>query len=259
MADYLQPVGDATRRIAAFACLLAALVAAPVTLLIVIDMVRRGDFYYDGKPLWVGAVVCGLIATASGWMAVRLWTDRSANGVTILPVWFIEVFGVLFLTGTIWVGVERGGLWDGSVAIGIGVGVAMLLIRRAVRHRAPEAMAPTGSPGPRFHLILMNDNMHSYEYVIDLLRQEFGLPFGKALALTRAIDANGRGVVFTGTRAEVDLKLERVLAAGPAPALPTSTGPLRVLVEDAEGSDHGRAEPLSYPTDLNKNEDSGSA
>ena len=133
MPDYLQPVGDGARRGAALACLPTAMVAAAVTALVVADMVQRGRFDYDGKPLWVAAVVLGLIAIACGWMAVRLWGGRSANGVTILPVWFIGLFGGLFLIGTIWVGVERGVLLGGSSACG--VAVAMLFVRRAVRQR----------------------------------------------------------------------------------------------------------------------------
>lgn len=132
MVDYIQPVRDGFRRVAAFACLVASLVAATITGFVGMDMVAKGRLDQDGKPLWAGVLVCGLIATACGWFAVRLGRGRSANGVTVLPVWAIEVFGVLFLAGIIWAGIEQGLAWGGPA---VSVPVAMILVRRAVRQR----------------------------------------------------------------------------------------------------------------------------
>ena len=133
MADYLQPVSDGMRRMTALVCISVALVAAAATGLVIAAMIRDGRLDHDGKPVWIGAVVCGLIALAFGWMAVRLWSGRSANGVTVLPVWFIEVFGCFFLTCMVWVAVERGLDW--GIVPAIGVAVAMVRIRWAVRRR----------------------------------------------------------------------------------------------------------------------------
>ncbi len=135
--DYLQPVGNGTQRIAAIACLMAGLVATATTVVVVAGMIQRGRLDYNGKPLWVAAVICGLIAVACGWLTVRLAVGQSKNGVTVLPLWFIEAFGMLFLIGTVWVGYEYGLIWGGTSAVS--VAVAMILVRRAVRQR--EAFA----------------------------------------------------------------------------------------------------------------------
>ncbi len=87
---------------------------------------------------------------------------------------------------------------------------------------------------PQFHLVLLNDDTHSFQYVITLLRSGFGLSVHEAFALTRVIDTSGRGVACTGTRREVDLMRDWILAYGPDPALPASTGPLQVLIEPVE-------------------------
>jgi hypothetical protein len=137
MTDYLQPVGNGLRRIAVLICLPAALVAAAVTALVVTEMVQRGRIDNQGKPLWIAAVVCTLIAVACGWMSVRLWSGRSANGVTILPLWFIELFGAVFLAAGVWAGIENGWGWGGGA--GIGVALSMLSIRRAIRRRRSGA------------------------------------------------------------------------------------------------------------------------
>ncbi len=64
----------------------------------------------------------------------RLPLNQSANGVTLLPVWFIEAFGVLFLAGTVWLGIKQGWVWGGTTTVS--VTLAMMFIRRAVRHRS---------------------------------------------------------------------------------------------------------------------------
>lgn len=133
MTDYLQPVGDGFRRFAAVACLVVAIICATLSLLAFADMAHRQRLDHEGKPLWAGAAFCGLLAIASGWICARLWTGRRANRVTVMPIWFIEVFGALLLAATLWVAREHGILWGGTT--GIGVCLSMLFIRRAVRHR----------------------------------------------------------------------------------------------------------------------------
>lgn len=99
-----------------------------------------------------------------------------------------------------------------------------------------EKVTPTDSPGPHFRLVLLNDNTHSYQYVIDLLASVFGMSIEKAFVLTRAVDQTGRAVVFIGDAVEVEERINRVLAAGPDPLLKISTGPLQVLVEEVEAA-----------------------
>jgi hypothetical protein len=49
-------------------------------------------------------------------------------------VWFIELFGGVFLAGLLWAQLEYG--WRWALPSGAGVALAMLLIRRAVRRRS---------------------------------------------------------------------------------------------------------------------------
>ena len=72
MTDYLQPIGDGLRRIAALACLPAALIAGAVTALVVADMIERQQINYQGKPLWIAAVVC-VSAAVPDEAKIALW------------------------------------------------------------------------------------------------------------------------------------------------------------------------------------------
>ena len=63
-------------------------------------MIRRNSFYYEGKPLWIGATVVGIIGVAAAFTAWRLVRrNAAANGITVMPKWFIQLFGVLMLLG----------------------------------------------------------------------------------------------------------------------------------------------------------------
>jgi hypothetical protein len=140
MNDYLQPVHAVIRCIAALFCLAASCIAAITTAFVVVTMIHAGRIVdAQGRPVWLGFIVCGLLALSTGWMSVRLWKGNSPNGVTVLPVWFIEVFGGLFLIATIFLGVKNNVLL-GSLT-GLSVALAMLLVRFGVRRR----MGPTNS------------------------------------------------------------------------------------------------------------------
>jgi len=137
VADYLQPVGPWGKRFAIVAMVAVSLLGAILTARLVASMIERRSLHFQGKPLWVGACVVAVLTAASGWLAIRLLSgQRSINGVTVMPVWFIEAFGALFLVGMVVV------LFTEHAAIGvpgaIGVGVSMLLIRWQVRQRLRE-------------------------------------------------------------------------------------------------------------------------
>lgn len=144
-------------------------------------------------------------------------------------------------------------LWVAAAVCGVLAVVSTVMAVRALT-TGTEATAPvpanltvtpTNSPGPHFQLVLLNDNTHSYDYVIRLLMDVFGMSVEKAFVLTRAVDQTGRAVVFVGDAAEVADRMSRVVAAGPDTLLRISTGPLQVLVEEVtpnlSNEVHGRS------------------
>ena len=85
----------------------------------------------------------------------------------------------------------------------------------------------------RYDLVILNDDTHTYEYVMALLHDLFGISWDWGFAMTETIDWRGWRVVFTGTWSEVARKRDAVLAYGPDPRLPTSTGPLQVEIRES--------------------------
>ena len=63
---------------------------------------------------------------------------------------------------------------------------------------------------PPYHVILLNDDDHSFEFVMNVLRQVFSFPVEKAFELTREAHEKGRSVVWTGSKEVAELKAEQI-------------------------------------------------
>ena len=68
---------------------------------------------------------------------------------------------------------------------------------------------------PPYHVILLNDDDHTYQYVIEMLQQLFGHPPEKGFQLAREVDTTGRAVVLTTTKEHAELKRDQIHAFGP--------------------------------------------
>jgi ATP-dependent Clp protease adaptor protein ClpS len=86
---------------------------------------------------------------------------------------------------------------------------------------------------PPYHVIILNDEEHTFEYVIELLAKLFGHSRTKGEALAWTIHTQGRAVVFTTHKELAELKREQVLAYGPDPRMSKSKGPLGCYIEPA--------------------------
>jgi ATP-dependent Clp protease adaptor protein ClpS len=86
---------------------------------------------------------------------------------------------------------------------------------------------------PPYNVIVLNDEEHTFEYVIDLLTKLFAHSLTSAEALTWKIHNSGRAVVYTTHKEKAELKRDQVLAYGPDPRMSTSKGSLGCYIEPA--------------------------
>jgi ATP-dependent Clp protease adaptor protein ClpS len=86
---------------------------------------------------------------------------------------------------------------------------------------------------PPYNVIILNDEDHTFEYVIELLIKIFKHPKPVAEALTHRIHTQGRAVVFTTHKEHAELKRDQVLAYGPDPLLKASKTSLGCYIEPA--------------------------
>ena len=86
---------------------------------------------------------------------------------------------------------------------------------------------------PRWHVILLDDDDHSYGYVIAMLEELFAMPVEKAFKCAREVDSTGRVILLTTSREHAELKQEQVHAYGPDPSIKKCKGSMSAVLEPA--------------------------
>ena len=100
----------------------------------------------------------------------------------------------------------------------------------------PEQIQDHKTEGlPPYDVVLLDDDDHSYEYVIFMLKRIFGHPVEKGYEMAREVDATGRVVVATTNLEQAELKRDQIQAFGPDPLIPRCKGSMSATVEPAQG------------------------
>lgn len=86
---------------------------------------------------------------------------------------------------------------------------------------------------PPYNVILLNDEDHSYEYVIGMLQQLFGHPPEKGFKLADEVHKKGRAIVLTTSREHAEFKQEQIHAFGPDKTIPRCEGSMSADIEPA--------------------------
>jgi len=86
---------------------------------------------------------------------------------------------------------------------------------------------------PPYHVILLNDDDHSFEYVISMLQKLFGYPQEKGYQMALEVHTRGRVIVMTTTLELAELKRDQIHAYGPDPLIPRCKGSMSAMIEPA--------------------------
>ena len=97
-----------------------------------------------------------------------------------------------------------------------------------------EVEEPAKETARLWRLVLIDDDDHSYEYVIEMLGAIFGYGREKAFALARIVDTQGRVTLMTGERDACEANQARVHAYGADPRIPQCRGSMTAIVEEAD-------------------------
>src|SRR5688500_17044399 len=87
-----------------------------------------------------------------------------------------------------------------------------------------------------YHVIILNDDEHTFDYVIEMLQAVFGHSYATALAHTMEADATGSSIVLTCGLEEAERKRDLVHAYGPDWRMANSRGSVVALVEPANSN-----------------------
>ncbi len=86
---------------------------------------------------------------------------------------------------------------------------------------------------PRYHVVLLDDDDHTYDYVIEMLMKLFGHSRERAFLMACEVDAAGRVIVDTTTKERAELKRDQIHAYGADWRLERSKGPMSAVIEPA--------------------------
>jgi ATP-dependent Clp protease adaptor protein ClpS len=86
---------------------------------------------------------------------------------------------------------------------------------------------------PPYHVVLMDDNDHTYDYVIEMLAKLFGHPIEEAYLMACEVDTTGRVIVDTTTKERAELKRDQIHAYGPDWRLERCKGSMSAVIEPA--------------------------
>lgn len=86
---------------------------------------------------------------------------------------------------------------------------------------------------PPYHVILFDDDDHTYEYVIGMLRKLFGHAEERAFQLASEVDNSGRVILDTTTLERAELKRDQITAFGRDWRLARCEGSMSAIIEPA--------------------------
>ncbi len=88
---------------------------------------------------------------------------------------------------------------------------------------------------PLYNVVLLDDDDHSYDYVIEMLQKIFCFSVQQALQHAVEVDTTGRTILITCGLEEAEFARDQVQAYGADPRIPHCRGSMSAIVEPAAG------------------------
>jgi ATP-dependent Clp protease adaptor protein ClpS len=88
---------------------------------------------------------------------------------------------------------------------------------------------------PPYHVVLIDDSDHTFDYVIEMLQKIFGYPREKGFLMAAEVHATGRVILATVHKELAALRQEQIHNFGADPRIPRCKGSMTAIIEPAEG------------------------
>ncbi len=88
---------------------------------------------------------------------------------------------------------------------------------------------------PLFNVVLINDDDHTHEYVVEMLQSIFAYPVEMGFQMADEVDRSGRVIVFTAHKEHAELKKEFIDTFGVDPRVEECRGSMTAVLEPADG------------------------
>lgn len=87
---------------------------------------------------------------------------------------------------------------------------------------------------PKYHVILLDDDDHTYDYVIEMLMATFRHSQQTAFEMACEVDARGRVIVDTTTKERAELKQQQIQSYGADWRIPHCRGSMSAIIEPVD-------------------------
>lgn len=88
---------------------------------------------------------------------------------------------------------------------------------------------------PRYHVILWNDDDHTFEYVIEMMAELFAHPELEGMRIAKEVDKSGKCICCTTTLERAELKRDQIHAYGADKRSRNSKGSMSATIEPEPG------------------------
>ena len=87
---------------------------------------------------------------------------------------------------------------------------------------------------PLYNVVLLDDDEHTYDYVIEMLQKLFAMSEQQAFNHAKEVDSTGRTVVMTCELPEAEFGRDQIHAFGSDWRMPQSKGSMSAIVEPSQ-------------------------
>ncbi len=101
----------------------------------------------------------------------------------------------------------------------------------------PLAAKPKPKAPQMWHVMLVDDDDHSYDYVIALATKVFRKGLRDGVELAKTVDKRGRAVCMTTHRELAELKQQQIHSFGADPLIASCAGSMTSVLVPADGLD----------------------
>jgi ATP-dependent Clp protease adaptor protein ClpS len=113
---------------------------------------------------------------------------------------------------------------------------------------------PKAEPRPQtkqphqWNVVLLDDEEHTYDYVIQMMQELFAHPKPRAFQLAKAVDTQGRAICTTTHKEHAELKRDQIHAYGRDARIASCKGSMSSIIEPADlgGDDSGGADDAKH-------------
>jgi ATP-dependent Clp protease adaptor protein ClpS len=108
---------------------------------------------------------------------------------------------------------------------------AGLPIETKIRQRRPQNSDAPPKQLPPYNVVLLNDDDHTYDYVVEMLSSVFGYNPTRGFVMAHQLNPQGRVIVLTTHKEHAELKRDQILAFGKDWRLERCAGSMSAVIE----------------------------